>query len=36
MSQQIALLAIQIGLIIVLARLFGMLATKCRIPSVMG
>lgn len=36
MSQQIATLAIQIGLIIVLAKLFGLLASKCRIPSVMG
>ena len=36
MSQQIALLVIQLGFILLIARLFGILAAKCRIPSVMG
>lgn len=36
MSHQIAILAIQIGLMLVVARLLGMLASKCRLPSVMG
>ncbi|MBP5640676.1 MAG: cation:proton antiporter, partial [Victivallales bacterium] len=36
MSQQIALLVIQIGFIILIAKLFGILAAKCHIPSVMG
>ena len=36
MSAQVAVLAIQLGVILVAARLFGMLASKLRIPSVMG
>jgi len=36
MSQQIALLTIQIGLILFLAKFFGMLAARCKIPPVMG
>ena len=36
MSAQVAVLAIQLGVILVVARLFGMLASKLRIPAVMG
>ena len=36
MSAQVAVLAIQLGVILVAARLFGMLASKLRIPAVMG
>ena len=36
MSAQVAVLAIQLGVILVTARLFGMLASKLRIPAVMG
>ncbi|MBO7535079.1 MAG: cation:proton antiporter, partial [Victivallales bacterium] len=36
MSAQIAVLVIQIGIILLIARLFGMLAAKMKIPSVMG
>ena len=36
MSAQIAVLAIQIGIILLIARLFGMIASKLKIPSVMG
>ena len=36
MAQQIALLAIQLGIIIFAAKYMGILAAKCRIPAVMG
>ena len=36
MSAQVAVLAIQLGVILVAARFFGMLASKLRIPPVMG
>ena len=36
MSAQVAVLAIQLGVILVAARLFGMLASKLKIPAVMG
>lgn len=36
MAQQISLLVIQLGFIIFAARFFGMLASKFKIPSVMG
>ena len=36
MSAQVAVLAIQLGVIVVAARFFGMLAAKLRIPPVMG
>ena len=36
MSAQVAVLAIQLGVILVAARLFGMLASKAKIPPVMG
>ncbi len=36
MSQQIAFLAIQIGIILLVARLFGILFTKIKVPPVMG
>ena len=36
MSAQVAVLAVQLGVILVAARLFGMLASKLRIPAVMG
>lgn len=36
MAHQIAILAIQLGFIIFIAKMFGMLAAKCKIPSVMG
>ena len=36
MSAQIAVLVIQIGIILLIARLFGMIATKLKIPPVMG
>ena len=36
MSAQIAVLVIQIGIILLIARLFGIVASKLKIPSVMG
>ena len=36
MSAQIAVLVIQIGIILLIARLFGIVAAKLKIPSVMG
>ena len=36
MAEKIAVLAIQLGLILFLAKIFGMLAAKLKIPSVMG
>ena len=36
MAETIATLAIQLGLIIILARLFGAAASKLKVPSVMG
>ena len=36
MSQQIAFLAIQIGFILLIARLFGILFSKIKVPPVMG
>ena len=36
MADKIALLAIQLGLILFLAKLFGMAAAKLKVPSVMG
>ena len=36
MSAQIAVLVIQIGIILLVARLFGIVASKLKIPSVMG
>ncbi|MFA6816113.1 MAG: cation:proton antiporter [Lentisphaeria bacterium] len=36
LAQQIAILAVQIGVIIFASRIFGVLAKKCKIPSVLG
>ena len=36
MAVQVAVLAIQLGVILVAARFFGMMAVKVRVPPVMG